>query len=120
VCECASIRAGCGDANEGPVNPWSIVIKAIVVSLLLELGIRQLRPAKPPFFLGVGAVAMLMDFSTLVLYLTAVHVIRRSTDESATKLAAGAMLFAITVLPFWLSVLAVSLVAIALTCSLPR
>jgi hypothetical protein len=71
---------------------------------------KELQTAKLPFLLGVGAVAMLTSFSTLALYLPAVHVITRSTDDSATKIAAGAMLFVITVLPFWIPVLAVSLV----------
>jgi hypothetical protein len=125
---CATVLRQSADANGGPVNPWSIVIKSIIVMLLLALGIRQLRPgktageqhqsrvqsmlqtAKLPLFLGVGAMAMLTNFSTLVLYLPAVHAITRSTDPISTKVGAATMLFVITILPFWLPVLAVMIV----------
>jgi len=124
---CVFVLRKSPDADGGPVNPWTIIIEALIVLLLVFLGIRQLRPAKTagerhhssvkdklataklPFFLGVGAVAMLTNFSTLVLYLPAVHVITRSTDPAATKLTAGLMLFVITVLPFWLPVLAMTI-----------
>jgi len=123
---CVFVLRKSPDADGGPVNPWTIVIEAVIILLLAALGVRQLRPAKTagekhhssvkdklataklPFFLGVGAVAMLSNFSTLVLYLPAVHVITRSTDPASVKFGAGIMLFVITILPFWLPVLAVT------------
>ena len=124
---CAFVLRRSPDANGGPVNPWTIVIEGVILLLLVLLGVRQLRPAKTagekrhssvkdklataklPFFLGVGALAMLTNFSTLVLYLPAVHVITRSTDADTAKVTAGLMLLVITVLPFWLPVLAVTI-----------
>jgi len=115
------------DADGGPVNPWSIAIKAVIVLLLVGLGARQLRPsktageqhqsrvaarlqtAKLPFFFVVGLVSMATNFSTLVLYVPAVHEITVSTDDVATKVGVGVMLLVITLAPIYLPVLAVSL-----------
>jgi hypothetical protein len=125
---CATVLSRAGDANGGPVNPWTVAIEGFVVVLLIAVGIRQLRPKKTPgeqhqsrvksrlataslpFFFGVGAVAMIANFSTLVLYLPATHVITRSTAPESTKVAASLMLFVITILPFWIPVLSVTIV----------
>jgi hypothetical protein len=124
---CVSVLGKASDANGGPVSPWTIAIDAIVILLLVALGIRELRHKKPateqpsrlrryaatakaPVFLGVGALAMLGNFSTLVLYIPAVHIITRSSDSTSTKVGAGVMLLVITLLPLWLPVLAVSIV----------
>lgn len=124
---CVSVLSKAGDADGGPVNPWTIVIDSTVIVLLLALGVRQLTHKKPageqpskikqhiasakvPVFFGVGALAMMGNFSTLVLYIPAVHIITRSADPSSTKLGVGVMLLVITLLPLWLPVLAVSVV----------
>jgi len=124
---CVSVLGNASDADGGPVSPWTIAIDAVVIVLLVALGIRELRhrklatdqpsrlrqrisTAKAPVFLGIGALAMLGNFSTLVLYIPAVHIITRSTDAASTKVGAGLMLLFITLLPLWLPVLAVSLV----------
>jgi hypothetical protein len=125
---CLTVLRQSPDANGGPVNPWSIVVKGLIVVLLLVLGVRALRPgrtageqhqtrvqamlqsARTPAFVGVGAVAMATNFSTLVLYVPAIHEITRSTVELVTKLGAGLMLFVITVLPLYLPVAAVTVV----------
>lgn len=123
---CASVLRNATDAGGGPPSPWEATIKAAIAVILLALGLRQLRPRKTvgeqhksrvavrlhtarlPFFLGVGAVAMLTNFSTLVLYVPAMHLITRSSDDVATKVAAFAVLVLLTVLPFVLPVLAVT------------
>jgi len=124
---CVSVLGKASDADGGPVSPWTIAIDAIVILLLVALGIRELRHKKPadaqpsklrermatakaPLFLGIGALAMLGNFSTLVLYVPAVHIITRSTDPLNVKVGTGVMLLIITLLPLWLPVLAVSIV----------
>jgi hypothetical protein len=124
---CVSVLSKAGDANGGPVNPWTIVIDGVVILLLGALGIRELRHKKPadaepsklrrrmatakaPVFFGIGALAMMGNFSTLVLYIPAVHIITRSTDQTSAKVGTGLMLLVITLLPLWLPVLAVSIV----------
>lgn len=124
----ATVLRNAEDAGSEPPDPWSIGLKAVVALVLLGLGIRQLRPARTagekhhgrvaermqtartPFFLGVGVLAMLTNFSTLVLYLPAVHVIVHSDEPSSARWAAAMMLWVITILPFVLPVLAVSIV----------
>lgn len=124
----ATILRNVGDTTASAQDPWSIGIKAVLALALLGLGIRQLRPAKTagerhhsktadrmqtakaPFFLIVGAVGMLLNFSSLVLYLPAVHLIVHSGDPVETRWAAGLMLWVITITPIVLPVLAVSIV----------
>lgn len=124
----ATLLRNVGDATASPPDPWSIGIKGVIAAVLLGLGIRQLRPgktagekhhgktaqrmqtAKAPFFLVVGVVGMLVNFSTLVLYLPAIHLIVHSDDPVSTKWAAGLMLWGITILPIVVPVLAVSIV----------
>jgi hypothetical protein len=123
----ATLFRNAGDPSTTP-NPWSIGIKGVAALLLLALGIRQLRPArtagekhhsrvadrmqnaKAPVFLGIGVVGMLANFSTLVLYLPAVHLIVHSGESSAERWAAGLMLWGITILPIVSPVLAVTIV----------
>lgn len=124
----ATILRGVGDTAAAAPNPWSIGIKAVVVLALVALGVRQLRPAKTagekhhnrvadrmqeakaPVFVGIGVVAMLVNFSTLVLYLPAVHLIVHSDDPTPDKWAASLMLWLITITPIILPVLAVTIV----------
>ena len=124
---CVSVLGKASDANGGPVSPWTIAIDVIVIVLLVALGVRVLTrkkastdqpsrlrmrvsTAKAPTFFIVGALAMLGNFSTLVLYIPAVHMITRSTDPFPVKVGAGSMLLIITLIPLWLPVLAVSIV----------
>ncbi len=51
------------------------------------------------WFLGVGAVGMLVNFSTLVLFLPALHEITRSGLPVDDRVAAFALLFVVTLLP---------------------
>ncbi len=61
-------------------------------------------------FVVVGMLAMLSNFSTLVLYIPAMHIINVSEDDAATKVTAGIMLLLITITPILLPVLAVTVV----------
>jgi hypothetical protein len=116
------------ESTGGPPNPWSITVKAVLALGLLGLGLRQLHPmktlgeahqsrvkdrlqsAKAPVFVVVGMIAMLSNFSTLVLYIPAMHVINVSDDAAAVKVTAGIMLLLITITPLLLPVLAVTVV----------
>ena len=119
-----NVSAGTGE----PPDPWSIAAKSTIALVLLVLGLRQLHPRKTlgeahqsrvkerlqtapaPAFIVVGVVAMLTNFSTLVLYVPAMHLINGSDADTATKLGAGVMLLVITVTPLLLPVLAVTIV----------
>ena len=70
----------------------------------------RLQGAKAPVFLVVGMVAMLSNFSTLVLYIPAMHLISVSDDDATMKIAAGLMVVLITITPLLLPVLAVTAV----------
>ncbi len=122
-----TVMSNFGDAGTGKPSTESIVIMIIAAVLLFALGGQALRPgrtasekhasrvsgrfaaAKLPFFFGAGAVTMLVNLSTLVLYIPAIHLIMRSNASSSAKLSAGVMLFLITVAPFLLPVTAVTL-----------
>ena len=51
------------------------------------------------WFLGVGAVGMVVNFSTLLLVLAAVHEITRSSAGSTDKVVAFVLLYLIVLLP---------------------
>ncbi len=124
----ATLLRNMGDSSGAPPNPWSVAIKAVLAAGLAALGVRQLRPRRTaaeahhgrvskrmasaplPFFVGTGAVAMLVNFSTLVLVLPAIHLIVHSSDSEATKVTAAVVLFLVAVAPIVLPVLAVSVV----------
>lgn len=59
----------------------------------------RLADASPVAFAGVGAVAMLVNFSTLVLFLPALHEIARSSVGLAGQVVAGVVLVVVTLLP---------------------
>jgi hypothetical protein len=59
-------------------------------------------------FWGLGALAMLVNFSTLVLYLAALHQISHSSVDLAEKTVVGVILILITLLPVLLPVLLVT------------
>jgi hypothetical protein len=103
------------------------VIMFIAAGLLAALAIRTLRHRPLPadehtsrtagrletaptyWFVGVGAVGMVLNFSTLILFLPALHEITRSTATLAARTVVFAVLFVVTLAP----VLApVSLVAV--------
>ena len=59
----------------------------------------RLARASTLSFVAIGAVAMLTNFSTLVLFLPALHEITHSSVSLAGKGAAGLLLLVITLLP---------------------
>ncbi len=59
-------------------------------------------------FWGLGAFAMLVNFSTLVLFLTALHQISHSSVDLAEKAVVGVILILIALLPVLLPVLLVT------------
>lgn len=106
----------------------SVGVRILIGILLIALGLRVLlRKAKPgshhhdrlqsrienarlPFFSGLGVAAMATNASTLVLYLPAVHLIIHASASDGTKIAAAAVLWLITITPFTLPVMIVTLV----------
>jgi Sap, sulfolipid-1-addressing protein len=68
----------------------------------------RLRTASTGWFVGAGAVGMVVNFSTLVLVLPAVHEITRSSAGTAAQVVTGVVLFVTTLLPVLVPVLAVS------------
>jgi hypothetical protein len=93
------------------------VIMFVAAGLLVVLAIRTIRRRPLPadqhtsrtasrlqtaptyWFFGVGAVGMALNFSTLVLFLPALHEITRSTASVLARSVAFAMLFVITLTP---------------------
>ncbi|MGO8872739.1 MAG: GAP family protein [Acidimicrobiales bacterium] len=59
----------------------------------------RLDTAPTYWFAGVGAVGMVVNFSTLVLFLPALHEITRSAADLVARSVAFALLFVITLLP---------------------
>ncbi|MGO9083558.1 MAG: GAP family protein [Streptosporangiaceae bacterium] len=59
----------------------------------------RLQSASTLSFFGVGAIGMLVNFSTLVLFIPALHQISRSTVPGLDKYLAGLVLLLITLLP---------------------
>lgn len=64
----------------------------------------RLATAPTAWFVGVGAVGMVVNFSTLLLFLPALHEITRSSVDLAGRSVAFALLFVITLLPVLLPV----------------
>ncbi len=93
------------------------VVMFIAAALLAALAVRTLRRRPMPadehtsrtagrlqtaptyWFVGVGAVGMVLNFSTLVLFLPALHEITRSTTTMADRVVAFAVLYVITLTP---------------------
>lgn len=61
--------------------------------------VERLTTAATPWFIGVGAFGMVVNFSTLLLVLPAVHEITRSNAATPNKVATFAMMYAIVLLP---------------------
>lgn len=115
------------DANRGGPTTTGRIVDGVAAVLLAAVGIRSLLPkatpgekhtskvatrigqAGPGFYVGVGAVTMLINFSTLILLAPACHEITRSTASTEVKAVATVMLVVITLLPVLLPVLGVTL-----------
>jgi hypothetical protein len=59
----------------------------------------RLQRAPTVWFVGVGALGMVVNFSTLVLFLPALHEITRSSVDLAGRTVAFAVLYVVTLLP---------------------
>ena len=59
----------------------------------------HLTTAPLPWFVGAGALGMLTNFSTLVLFLPALHQIERAQTSTAGRWVVLAVLYVITLLP---------------------
>jgi len=68
----------------------------------------RLGTASTAWFLGVGAVGMVVNFSTLLLVLPAVHEITHSSASTADKVAVFAVMYVIVLLPVLVPVLLVT------------
>ncbi len=106
----------------------SVSVKAAVSIALVGLGWRsirkpnpqpahrppwleaRLRAARPPLFFVLGVATMLTNWSTLLLYLSALEMIRATTARTGTTLLASGVALLITLSPLLLPVLAVSIV----------
>lgn len=125
---CLSVLRNVAASGTTPPSPWSIGLKLVLALVLLYLGFRQLhhrktaseqhaskvrqrlQTAKLPFFLGVGIVTMALNASTLVLYIPAMHIVVHSDAGTTAQVTAVVVMYLITVVPFVLPVLAVSIV----------
>ena len=103
------------DHHHGSVR--DAVLMFVAAALLAALAVRSLvhRPtsgeqqtsrtagrlstAATPWFVGAGAIGMVVNFSTLVLFLAALHEITRSSVSLVGRGMAFALLFVITLLP---------------------
>jgi hypothetical protein len=111
-----------GGADTEP--EWTAYLRLAAAAALVIAGVltmvrgpsdratRQLSPPKPdlPAFLGVGAVVMLTNLTTLALFIPAVHLIGASDVVIEGRAAALAVVLLITMLPAVLPPLAVTLV----------
>jgi hypothetical protein len=107
-----------------PSTKWSVVLKMLTTLILFGLAWRSMRPsqtrsadrrpsiearlkaARPPVFFIVGVATMLTNWSTLLLYLSALEVIRAATVSTAMTLVASGLALLITIGPLLLPVLA--------------
>ena len=111
----ATILKG-GGAERHSVS--TAIIRLVAAALLLLLAIRAARAkttssqklldrldsASTLSFLIVGVLTMIANFSTLVLFLPAIHEILRSSVSEADKFLTYALLLAITMIPALLPV----------------
>ena len=68
----------------------------------------RLETAPTYWFVGVGALGMVVNFSTLVLFLPALHEITRSSVGTSGRIVAFAVLVVVTLLPVLAPVVLVS------------
>jgi hypothetical protein len=104
-------------------DEWSALVRLAAAAALLVAGIvtlvrgpsdkatKALTPAKPQLaaFLGVGAVVMLTNLTTLALFIPAVHLIGVSGVEFEGRALALAIVIVITMIPAVAPPLAVSI-----------
>ena len=98
--------------SSGP-DPVGAAIRGVCAALLLFLGYRNVRKRGKPssgygkrfanvklrgYFVG-GGVIMLADFTSLILYIPAMHIIIRSSAGSSAQAAAVLMIYIFTMLP---------------------
>ena len=69
----------------------------------------RLANASLPWFVGAGALGMLTNFSTLVLFLPALHQIERAPVSTVSQWIVFAVLYVITLMPVLLPVAAATL-----------
>jgi hypothetical protein len=68
----------------------------------------RLGTASTGWFVGVGALGMVVNFSTLLLVLPAMHEITHSTASDASKVVVFAVLYVIVLVPVLVPVLLVT------------
>ena len=120
----ATVLKGLHAASKPHPSLRAAIVDFVCAGLLVALAIRsrlrrptageqqesrtaaRLGNASLPWYLLVGAVGMLTNFSTLVLYLPALHEIERSPVGAPGKAGVAVVLYAITLLPVWLPVAA--------------
>lgn len=113
--------------DQGGRSLVSTIIDIALVTLLVGLAIRQLRPKRTtaerhqsrvaarlqsgglPTYVVIGAVAMLTDFSTLVFLLPATHEIARAADPWQVKQVALLVLVVLAMIPLLLPALGLTL-----------
>lgn len=59
----------------------------------------RLTTAATPWFIGVGALGMVVNFSTLLLVLPAIHEITRSSATTPAKVAVFTIMYVVVLLP---------------------
>ena len=69
----------------------------------------RLATASTPVFVGVGAFGMIVNFSTLLLVLPALHEITHSTASTTAQVAVFAVMYVIVLLPVLVPVVAATI-----------
>jgi Sap, sulfolipid-1-addressing protein len=69
----------------------------------------HLATAPTPAFVGVGAFGMVVNFSTLLLVLPAIHEITHSTASTSAQVAVFAVMYVVVLLPVLVPVVAATL-----------
>jgi CBS domain-containing protein len=110
-----------------PSTSWSVAIKAVLAFAILVVGWQylrrargrspdehpwlqdRLRTASVPVFYALGIATLLTNWSTILLYLSALEVIRVTAANPGTALLASAIVLLITIGPLLLPVVAVTL-----------
>jgi hypothetical protein len=121
----AIVRAVLGSVDTLPIG-LVVGAKALLAMAFALVGIAYLRPLRQDgalvrwearlrraglaAFYGVGIATMMTNWSTIVLYLTALDVVRRAADPVAVRAVASILILLITVAPLLLPVLAVTMV----------
>ncbi len=112
--------------HESAAQDWG---KVAAGTALLLLGLRELRPARTPgerqraasaarakrmanaglgVFVGIGALTMLFNFSSIVLFIPALHMVSVSSADTAAKALVCAFLVLMMLLPGLVPVLLVT------------